>query len=101
MVDYAQPTALRKYSLGFYHSELETKMIIRCRCPARRNASTRNLEEAMQLHADASMCHLERANLEQPDTIVGKFVFLDVPEVATRWHSATKKQEKNVGNNVL
>ena len=62
----------------FDHSELETKMIIPCLNPTRRKPSTGNLEEAMQLHADASVCHPERANLEQPETVVGKAVFLEL-----------------------
>ena len=62
----------------FERSELETKMIIPCRNPTRRKPSTGNLEEAVQLHADACVCHLERANLEQPETVTGKVVFLEL-----------------------
>ena len=59
-------------------SELATKMSILLRYPTRRKSSTGNLEEAVQLHADSSMCHLERACLEQPETIVSKVVFFEL-----------------------
>ena len=60
----------------FDHSELETKLITPWLIPTRRKPSTENLEEAMQLHADACECQLE--SLEQPATVVGKVVFFEL-----------------------
>ena len=59
-------------------SELATKMSILLRYLARRKSSTGNLEEALQLHAESSMCHLERACLEQLETIVSSVVFFEL-----------------------
>ena len=76
----------------FDHSELEAKMIIPCLNPTRRKPSTGNLEEAMQLHADASVCHLERANLEQPETVVGKVVFLELTHTLPSCKAIVRKR---------
>ena len=58
-------------------SELAAKMSSLLRYPTRRKSSSGNLEEATQFHADSSVCHLERACLELPDTIVSTVVFFE------------------------
>ena len=76
----------------FDHSEWETKTIIPCRNPTSRKPSTGNLEEAMQPHADASVCHFERASLEQPETVVGEFVFLELSHTLPSCKAIVRKR---------
>ena len=47
----------------FDHSELEIEIVILCLNPMCRKSGIRNLEEVMQLLADACECYFEQANL--------------------------------------
>ena len=76
----------------FDHSELETEISIPCLNPMCRKPSIGNLEEAMQLHADACVCYIENVNLEQPETAIGKVVFLEISHTLPSYKAIARKR---------